>query len=248
MDEVTTDRCDRILVITMNRPSKRNAVNEAMAQGINSALAKLEDTRALWVGVITGAGGFFSAGTDLVSGGGKKTDRGEYGIIRRVRGKPLVAAVEGFALGGGLEIVLACDLVVASRTATFGLPEVSRGVVATCGALFRAPRTLPVNVARELILTGDPIEAGRAHEVGFVNRLVEPGEALSGAMALAERITQNAPVAVRESLRAADRVLADDDELGWTATREAISVVRSAPDTQEGIAAFREKRRPRWTG
>jgi enoyl-CoA hydratase len=248
MDELTTARSGRILVITMNRPSKRNAVNEAMAQGINAALAELEDTKELWAGVITGSGGFFSAGTDLVSGGGKKTVRGEYGIIRRVRGKPLIAAVEGYALGGGLEIVLACDLVVASQTATFGLPEVSRGVVATCGALFRAPRTLPVNVARELILTGDPIEASRAHAMGFVNRLVEPGEALGGAMTLAERIIQNAPVAVRESLRAAERVLAADDELGWTATREAISAVRSTPDTQEGIAAFREKRTPRWTG
>jgi enoyl-CoA hydratase len=248
MDEVKTERSDRILVITMNRPSKRNAVNEAMAQGINAALAELETTNDLWAGVITGAGGFFSAGTDLAAGGGKKTDRGEYGIIRRVRGKPLVAAVEGFALGGGLEIVLACDLVVASAAATFGLPEVSRGVIATCGALFRAPRALPVNVARELILTGDPIAASFAQSIGFVNRLAEPGNALAVAIALAKRIVQNSPVAVRESLRAAERVLAAADELGWSATNDAIAAVRVAPDAHEGIAAFREKRSPRWLG
>lgn len=247
MDELKTERSGRVLVITMNRPAKRNAVNEAMAQGINAALGELETNKYLLAGVITGAGGFFSAGTDLETGGGKKTDRGEYGIIRRVRSKPIIAAVEGFALGGGLEIVLACDLIVASTMATFGLPEVSRGVIATCGALFRAPRTLPVNVARELILTGDPIDAAKAHAVGFVNRLVEPGEVLDAAIALAERIVQNAPVAVQESLRAAERVLAADDELGWSATQDAIAVLRDAPDSKEGIAAFREKRRPRWT-
>jgi enoyl-CoA hydratase len=248
MDEVTTERIDRVMVITMNRPDKRNAVNAAMAAGINAALAELEETPELWAGVITGAGGSFSAGTDLASGGGKKTDRGEYGIIRRAKGKPLIAAVEGFALGGGLEIVLACDLVVAATSAKFGLPEVSRGVIATCGALFRAPRALPVNVARELILTGDPIDATFAHAVGFVNRVVDQGEALPSAVALAERIAQNAPVAVRESLRAVERVLATDDELGWAATKDAIDVIRVAPDTQEGIAAFREKRAPRWQG
>jgi enoyl-CoA hydratase/carnithine racemase len=248
MDEVKTERSDRILVITMNRPSKRNAVNEAMAQRINAALAELETASDLRAGVITGAGGFFSAGTDLGTGGGKKTDRGEYGIIRRIRGKPLVAAVEGFALGGGLEIVLACDLVVASAAATFGLPEVSRGVIATCGALFRAPRALPLNVARELILTGDPIDAPFAHSIGFVNRLAEPGNALAAAIALAERVVQNSPVAVRESLRAAERVLAAADELGWSATNDAIAAVRAAPDAYEGIAAFREKRPPRWLG
>ena len=172
-------RDGHVLVITMDRAEKRNAVDRAMADALDDALNELDDDQDLWAGVLTGSADVFSAGSDLTAGGDYATARGgEYGIIRRRRRKPLVAAVEGAALGGGLEIVLACDLVVAASTARFGLPEVRIGVVPTCAGLFRAPRALPLNLAKQLILTGRPIEAGRAYEVGFVNVLTAPGEAL----------------------------------------------------------------------
>ena len=160
----------------MQREAKRNAVDRQLADELDGALNLLDDDPELWVGVLTGTASVFSAGSDMTAAGDNVTERGgEYGIIRRVRRKPLIAAVEGPALGGGLEIVLACDLVVAATTATFGLPEVARGLVATSGALFRAARTLPVNLAREMLLTGQPIDAARAHAAGLVNRLAEPG-------------------------------------------------------------------------
>src|SRR5580700_523175 len=188
-DLVGRRRDGRVLVITMERAEKRNAVDRAMADALDDALSELDDDRDLWAGVLTGSGDVFSAGSDLTAGGDYVTARGgEYGIIRRRRRKPLIAAVEGPALGGGLEIVLACDLVVAASTARFGLPEVRIGVVPTCAGLFRAPRSLPLNLARQLILTGRPIEAQRAYDVGFVNLLVDPGQAVEGAMRLAQEI------------------------------------------------------------
>src|ERR1700679_2627629 len=162
----------------MCREAKRNAVNRQLADELDAAFNLLEDDDGLWAGVLTGTGSVFCAGSDLTAGGDYVTERGgEYGLIRRRRDKPLIAAVEGPALGGGLELVLACDLVVAATTATFGLPEVRRGVVPTSAGLFRAPSTLPLNLASELILIGDSIDAERAHGAGLVNRLVEPGEA-----------------------------------------------------------------------
>lgn len=158
-----------ILVISLQREEKRNAIDEEMALGIDGALNDLEDDDELWVGIITGTSTVFSAGTDLRVGSGPGTERGgPYGIIRRRRSKPLIAAVEGAALGGGMEIVLACDLVVASTTATFGLPEVRRGLLALYGGVFRSARSLPLNVAREIVLTGDPIDAalGRTSWLG----------------------------------------------------------------------------------
>ena len=159
---LTVERTDHVLVISMQRGEKYNAINRQMADELDAALNQLDDDGELWAGVLTGTSDAFCAGSDLTAGGDYVTERGgEYGIIRRERRKPLVAAVEGFALGGGLKIVLACDLVVASTSARFGLPEVKRGVVPTCGALFRGPRALPVNLAREMLLTGDPIDAAR---------------------------------------------------------------------------------------
>jgi enoyl-CoA hydratase len=191
----------------------------------------------------------FSAGSDMTAAGDNVTERGgEYGIIRRVRRTPLVAAVEGPALGGGLEIVLACDLVVASTSATFGLPEVARGLVATSGALFRAPRLLPVNLAREMLLTGERIDAERAHAAGLVNRLAEPGRALALAVELAGRIAANGPVAVQATLAALNGVLAEGDEHGWEATGEARGAIARSEDAREGMAAFFERRPPEWTG
>ena len=177
----------------------------------------------------------FSAGSDLTAGGDYVTTRGgEYGLIRRRRRKPLIAAVEGPALGGGLEIVLACDLVVASRHGRFGLPEVSIGVIPTCAGLFRAPRALPLNLARQLILTGRPIDAERGYEAGFVNVLTEPGGAVREARRLAAEICANAPVSVQASLAAVNDVIADGDALGWDRTGSALRTASASADAVKG--------------
>jgi len=199
--------------------------------------------------VLTGTDRVFSAGTDLVAGAGAPTERGgPYGVVRRDRSTPLIAAVEGLALGGGMELVLASDLVVAGRSAAFGLPEVARGLVATCGGLFRGPRALPLNVARELLLTGDRLGAERAERLGFVNVLTDDGTAVAAALELAQRICRNAPVAVRASLRAVEELSGAADDLGWSATGRAIAAIEVSADAQEGVAAFTAKRPPRWSG
>jgi enoyl-CoA hydratase len=246
---VRAERTGRLLVVRMCREAKRNAVNRQLADELDAAFNLLEDDDGLWAGVLTGTGSVFCAGSDLTAGGDYLTERGgEYGLIRRRRRKPLIAAVEGPALGGGMELVLACDLVVASRTARFGLPEVSRGVVASSGALFMAPRALPANLARELLLTGEPIDADRAREAGLVNVVTEPGAAVAAAVALGERICANAPVAVQASLVAVNRWLAAADEFGWQVTADAQAAIGASEDYREGIAAFLEKRPPRWSG
>src|SRR5438067_7641364 len=199
----------RVGLIRINRPDARNAVNADVANGMEAAIDRLEDDPETWVGVLTGEGPVFSAGADLkaiAAGQGNQlgTKRGGFGgITRRARTKPIIAAVDGPALAGGCEIALACDLIVASRAASFGLPEVKRSLAAAAGGLFRLPRILPPAVAMELILTGDPLPAERAHALGLVNELVAPGEVLRAALALAERVSANAPVAVRESRRVA---------------------------------------------
>src|SRR6202034_4110041 len=181
-------------------------------------------------------------------GASSRAGGAEADITRGPRRKPLLAAVEGPALGGGLEIVLACDLVVAASTARFGLPEVGIGVVPTCAGLFRAPRALPLNIAKQLILTGRPIEAGRAYEVGFVNVLTAPGEALAEAVALAQQICQNAPVSVQSCLAAVNDIVAAEDELGWQQTQQALAAAIGSQDSREGVRAFLEKRPPVWSG
>jgi enoyl-CoA hydratase/carnithine racemase len=239
-------REDRVLVITFRREEKRNAIDEEMALGIDGALNELEDDDGLWVGIITGGTSVFSAGTDLRVGSGTGTERGgPYGIIKRHRSKPLIAAVEGVALGGGMEIVLACDLVVASRTASFGLPEVRRGLLALYGGVFRAARSLPLNVAREIVLTGDPIDADRAERCGLVNVVTEPGGALAGALGLAQRVCANAPVAVSQSLQLIEACGVSEEE-SWSRTDEAMGVVMASEDAREGRAAFLEHRPPEW--
>ena len=245
---VDTTRQGHVLVISIRREAKRNAVNQEIADGIDAALRELDDDHDLWVGVLTGTSSVFSAGSDLSGPGSTTPDGGEYGMIRRDRRKPLIAAVEGIALGGGLEIVLACDLVVAARNAQFGLPEVRRGLLPTCGALFRAPRSMPLNLARELILTGDPIGAERALAAGFVNSLSEPGEAVPAAVALAERICLNAPLSVQACLAAVRRTVAADDDDGWAATAAALDSILGTDDMTEGVQAFFEKRPPEWRG
>lgn len=246
---VATERRGRVLVIRMDRPDKRNAVDAGMTAGLDQALNLLDDDPDLWCGVLAGGQQAFCAGTDLADGAGAPTERGgRYGVVRRERRTPLVAAVEGVAYGGGFEIVLACDLVVAGRAARFALPEVARGVIANCGALFRGPRALPLNIAKQMLLTGQPLDAERAWSLGLVNELVDVGRAEEAALALAEQVCANAPVAVAASLRALESVVAEPDERGWAATAAATTAITNSADRAEGVAAFLEKRPPRWSG
>ncbi len=244
----------RTAIVTINRPEARNAVNGDVATGIEEAIDRLEADDDLWTGIITGVPPVFCAGADLkVINAGRMADlttrRGGFGgITRRARSKPIIAAVDGPALAGGTEIVLACDLVVASTTASFGIPEVKRSLAAAAGGLFRLPRKIPVNVAMECTLTGDPITAERAHSFGLVNQLVEPGAALGAALELAARIAANAPVAVRASRQVVIATTAGDEEDGWRRSDEAMAAAASSEDFKEGLTAFIEKRPPAWTG
>jgi enoyl-CoA hydratase/carnithine racemase len=241
-------------IVKINRPEARNAVNPAVAQGIEDAVDRIESDDSIWVGILTGEPPVFCAGADLkeINSGnaaGLATARGGFGgIVTRERTKPMIAAVDGPALAGGTEIVLSCDLVVASSTATFGIPEVKRSLVAAAGGLFRLGRKIPFNIAMELALTGDPISAELAHHHGLVNRLCEPGEALDVATALAEQICANAPVAVRESRRVVLEATHAPDEVGWKLSAEGMAAAMRSEDFREGLTAFIEKRPPRWQG
>jgi enoyl-CoA hydratase len=249
---VLTERRDRVLLITINRPDQRNAVNAAVAEGIASALDELDADTELSVGVITGVGKGFSAGMDLkafVAGERPYAgDRGFAGIVQRPAAKPLIAAVEGFAVAGGLEVALACDLIVASRGARLGVPEVKRSLVAAGGALLRLPRTLPRNLAMELALTGEPIDAERAYELGLVNRLVDPGDALAGALELAAVIAENGPLALTATKRVMTEAADWPDSEFFTRQGEIVAPVMSSEDAREGAVAFAEKRPPVWKG
>ncbi|MGH9055975.1 MAG: crotonase/enoyl-CoA hydratase family protein [Acidimicrobiales bacterium] len=243
-----------VAVITINRPDARNAVNGEVANGIEDAIDRLEADDSLWLGILTGVPPVFSAGADLkeINAGraaNLSTARGGFaGITTRERTKPLIAAVDGPALAGGTEITLSCDLVVASTSARFGIPEAKRCLVAAGGGLFRLPRKLPFNVAMEMALTGDPIDAARAHHFGYVNVLCEPGEALAKAKELAARIEACAPVSVRESRKAILAAMTEDEETGWRLSREAMAKAMASSDMKEGLTAFIEKRPPNWTG
>ncbi len=251
-DAVQTERRERVLLITINRPDQRNAVNAAVAEGIAAALDELDADPGLSLGVLTGAGKGFSAGMDLkafVAGERPYAgDRGFAGITQRPSDKPLIAAIEGFAVAGGLEIALSCDLIVAARGARLGIPEVKRSLVAAGGALLRLPRSLPRTVAMELALTGDPIEAERAHQLGLVNRLAEPGEAVQVALELAEAIAVNGPLA----LAASKRILVESvdwQESEFFARQGEISgSVFASEDAREGATAFAQRRAPVWKG
>lgn len=249
---VLTERRDRVLLITINRPDQRNAVNAAVATGMAGALDELDDDPGLSLGVITGAGKGFSAGMDLkafVTGERPYAgDRGFAGIVQRPAEKPLIAAVEGFAVAGGLEIALACDLIVASRGSRLGVPEVKRSLVAAGGALLRLPRSLPRNLAMELALTGDPIDAERGHELGLVNRLCEPGEALATALELAQTIAANGPLALKATKRILVQSTDWPDAEFFARQGEIAGPVMSSEDAREGATAFAEKRAPVWKG
>lgn len=246
---VETTVQDHVLVITMVRHAKRNAIDGEMTLALDEALNRLEDDPDLWVGVLTGGPDMFCAGTDMAATSGTPTERGGiYGVVGRTRTKPVIAAVEGIAYGGGFEVVMACDLVVAAANARFGLPEVKRGLVATSGALFRAARVLPLNVAKELLFTGRDLSPEEGHRLGLVNRVTEPGRALAEALDLAGQINANAPVSVQQSLQVVEALASSDDERGWELTRAARRIIGESEDSKEGVAAFFEKRPPRWTG
>ena len=249
---VLSERRGRILVITINRPDQRNAVNAAVAHGIAAALDELDGGDQLSLGVLTGAGKGFCAGMDLkafVAGEVPyAADRGFAGITRRAARKPLIAAIEGFAVAGGLEVALACDLIVAARGARLGIPEVKRSLVAAGGALLRLPRALPRNVAMELALTGDPIEAERGVELGLVNRLAEPGQALEVALELAEAIAGNGPLALAATKRILTEAVDWPDSEFFERQGEITGPVMASEDAREGSIAFAEKRDPVWKG
>ena len=251
-DAVLTERRERILVATINRPDQRNAVNAAVAQGIATALDELDGDDELSLGVITGAGKGFCAGMDLkafVAGDSPYAgDRGFAGITQRASAKPLIAAIEGFAVAGGLEVALACDLIVAARGARLGIPEVKRSLIAAGGGLLRLPRVLPRTIAMELALTGEPIEAERAHELGLVNRLAEPGQALNTALELAGAIAGNGPLALAASKRILLESVDWPDAEFFQRQGEIAQPVMRSQDAREGATAFAEKREPEWKG
>jgi enoyl-CoA hydratase len=250
---VLTERHDdHTLIITLNRPEARNAISAALANAIDAVLSEFEADDTLWTAILTHAGPTFSAGADLkdVANGIHEmvlADSGFAGIARRRRRKPLIAAVDGQALGGGLEICLACDLVVASDASQFGLPEVKRSLLAAAGGLVRLPRLIPPTVAMEMVLTGSPIRAQRAYELGLVNRITQ-GNALAAALTLAREINANAPLAVRAS-RSLVTVGPDmNEDEAWQAVSSEMEVIRSSEDFKEGPRAFVEKRPPAWSG
>jgi enoyl-CoA hydratase len=249
---VLTERRERVLLITINRPDQRNAVNAAVANGIASALDTLDADADLSLGVLTGAGKAFCAGMDLKAFlTGERPwagDRGFAGIAQRSAAKPLIAAIEGFAVAGGLEVALACDMIVAARGAKLGIPEVKRSLVAAGGALLRLPRVLPRTVAFELALTGDPITSERGFELGMVNRLAEPGEAVATALQLAEQVAANGPLALAATKRILTEAIDWPDSEFFARQAEITGPVMSSQDAREGAKAFAEKRAPVWQG
>jgi enoyl-CoA hydratase len=249
---VLTERRDGVLVITLNRPDARNAVNAALAEGVGAALDELDADDELRVGVLTGAGKGFSSGMDLkafVAGESPYVEgRGFAGITRRSSRKPLIAAIEGFAVAGGFEVALSCDLIVASKGARLGIPEVKRSLVAAAGALFRLPRRIPYHLAMELALTGDPIDAERGHQLGLVNRLAEPGGALDAALELAGDIVKNGPLALIASKEIVQGSRDWTEEESWEKQGPIAGPVMGSEDAREGATAFAEKRDPVWKG
>jgi enoyl-CoA hydratase len=251
-EPVLAERRGNVLLITLNRPEVRNAVNAALAAGVASALEELDGDDSLLVGVVAGAGGFFCAGMDLgafVKGESPWVgDRGFAGIAQRASRKPLIAAIEGFAVAGGMEIALACDLIVAARGAKLGIPEAKRSLVAAGGALLRLPRRMPYHVVMELALTGDPMPAERFHEFGVVNELAEPGSAVEVALALAGRLARNGPLALAASKRILQEQFDWSSSEMWERQGSISGPVFASEDAKEGANAFKEKRDPVWQG
>jgi enoyl-CoA hydratase len=247
---VLTERRGSVLLITLNRPEVRNAVNAALAAGVAGALEELDGDDGLSAGVLTGAGGFFCAGMDLgafVKGESAWFgDRGFAGITQRASRKPLIAAIEGFAVAGGMEIALSCDLIVAARGAKMGIPEAKRSLVAAGGALLRMPRRMPYHVVMELALTGDVLPAERFHDFGLVNRIAEPGAAVAIALELAATLANNGPLALIATKRILQEQFDWSSEEMWEKQGAISGPVFASEDAKEGSSAFKEKREPVW--
>lgn len=250
-DPVLTEVRGNVLIVTLNRPEAKNAANKALAEGVAAAMDRLDSDNDLRVGIITGAGGTFCSGMDLKGFlAGERPHipgRGFAGLTEAPPRKPLIAAVDGYALAGGFEIALACDMIVANVDSKFGIPEVKRGLAAAAGGLVRLPRQIPQRLAMELALTGDFISAARAYEMGLINRIV-PGVALDGALELAQAISANGPLAVAAS----KQVIREQQDWSqadqWAKQFELTAAVFTSNDAREGAAAFAQKRAPNWTG
>lgn len=254
-DEVLRERRGNVEILTINRPDARNAINGAVSTAMSSIMDELTRDPECWVVVITGSGDkAFSAGMDLKafsSGEGGDiigASGGFAGVTQREFPKPLIAAVNGSALAGGFEIMLSCDLVIAADHATFGIPEAKRGLIAGAGGLIRMPKRLPMAIALEMAMTGDPIDAERAAALGLVNKVVPAADLMTEALALADRIAANAPLAVRYSKKVMKHAADASEEDGWKINAEAVGVVFSSADAMEGPVAFAEKRPPKWQG
>jgi enoyl-CoA hydratase/carnithine racemase len=255
MSAVEREHRGHIAILTINRPEARNAINGEVSLAMSSILDELETDDDCWVVILTGSGEkAFSAGMDLkafASGEGASIMSGAggfAGITQRTFPKPIIAAVNGAALAGGCEIMLACDLVVAADHATFGIPEVKRGLLAGAGGLLRLPKRLPLAIAMELALTGEPIDTGRALALGLVNRVVPSARLMDEAVALADLIVENAPLAVRWTKKVIAGASSVGDAEGWALNAEAVGVVFTSADAMEGPVAFAEKRKPQWQG
>lgn len=249
---VLVDVSDGIMTVTLNRPEAKNAANKAVAVGVAAAMDELDSNDDIRVAILTGAGGTFCSGMDLkafVSGEVPFVEgRGFAGLTEKSPRKPLIAAVEGYALAGGLELAISCDLIVAANNAKFGIPEVKRGLAAAAGGLIKLPRQIPSRLAMELALTGDFLEASRALEVGLINQLVEPGTALEAAKALAAKIAANGPLAVASSKQVVQESFGWSEEEMWEKQQTIVNAVFVSEDAIEGATAFAQKRAPNWKG
>jgi enoyl-CoA hydratase len=248
MSEVRTERIGSTLLITIDRPQARNAVNAAVAAGLAAALDELEHDPTLRAGVLTGAENTFSAGMDLKAAlKGESPEipgRGFGGLTEAELSKPLIAAVEGFAMGGGFELALGCDLIVAAEDSKFGLPEVKRGLIAAGGGVIRLPKRIPHHLAMEFLLTGEPVTGRRAGELGLVNRVTPNGDAAAVALQLAEKLAENAPLA----LAAVKKIVRGSEAEAFAVQREETKKLMQSADVREGMTAFAERRAPKWTG
>ena len=249
---VSVEREGQVLVVTISRPEMRNAIDRATSEAMAEAMDQLDSDSSLSVGILTGAGAHFCSGMDLKAFlRGERVElpgRGLGGIIETPPKKPLIAAVEGFALAGGFEIALACDLIVAADNAQFGLPEVKRGLMAGSGGLLRLPQRIPRQIAMQYALTGDMMSAAQAHQWGLVNQLTVPGAALQAALELARKIASNAPLAVSISKQVVAEALHWPADERWQRQNTLLETIIHSNDAKEGAAAFRDKRPPVWTG
>ncbi|MEM8560828.1 MAG: crotonase/enoyl-CoA hydratase family protein [Pseudomonadota bacterium] len=251
-DVVLVEKSDGVMTITLNRPKAKNAANRAMAEGVSAAIDELESSNELRVAIVTGAGGTFCSGMDLkafVTGELPIVEgRGFAGLCEYMVKKPIIAAVEGYALAGGFEVAISCDLIVAASDAKFGIPEVKRGLAAAAGGLVKLPKQIPSHIAMEMALTGEFISAERAYDLGLINRIAEPGAALAEAKALAATIAANGPLAVALSKQVVAQAQDWDSSEMFAKQQDLITPVFTSEDAIEGATAFAEKRAPNWKG